>query len=98
MHTLTALLRVLLWLLAALLAALALGAFAGLNPSAPIWMRTLSAFEGVMFGQWASSYVRGVTEALLSALAVFLAALPAVPSPPASIKHKPSNSTPNRKV
>ena len=77
------LLRILLWLLAAALAALALGAFASLNPAAPTWMRTLSALEGVLAKPTAGhgaglpgGYPRGLTEALLSALAVFLAALP----------------------
>lgn len=76
------LLRTLLWLLAAALAALALGAFASLNPAAPTWMRTLSALEGVLQGRLfhgpglPGAYARGLTEALLSALAVFLAALP----------------------
>ena len=85
---LSVLLRTLLWVLAAVLAALALGAFASLNPAAPTWMRTLGALEGVLqarlFGGpglggpgLLGAYPRGLTEALLSALAVFLAALPA---------------------
>ena len=45
---LSVLLRTLLWVLAAVLAALALGAFASLNPAAPTWMRTLGALEGVL--------------------------------------------------
>lgn len=86
-RVLSALLRLLLWLLAAVLAALALGAFASLNSAAPTWMRTLSALEGVLQGRLfhganfyglglPGAYPRGLTEALLSALAVFLAALP----------------------
>ncbi len=91
-RVLNVLLRTLLWLLGAVLAALALGAFASLNPAAPTWMRTLSALEGVLQGRLfhgaglLGAYPRGLTEALLSALAVFLAALPgagrAVPTHP----------------
>ncbi len=68
--------RALLWLLSALLGALALGAFASLNPGAPVGLRTLGAVEGVLFGNVLSGYLRGLTEALLSALAVLLAARP----------------------
>ncbi len=82
-RVLSVLLRTLLWVLAAVLAALALGAFASLNPAAPTWMRTLGALEGVLQARlWGGpglpgAYPRGLTEVLLSALAVFLAALPA---------------------
>lgn len=76
MKALIILLKVLLWLLAAVLGALALGAFASLNPAAPTWMRTLSAVEGVLLGHLLSAYPRGVIEALGAATAVYLAALP----------------------
>ncbi len=82
MRGLRALLRVLLWLLAAALGALALGAFASLNPAAPIWMRTLSAAEGLLLGQVSAPYPRGLAETLLCAATVFWAALPSrLPAP-----------------
>ncbi|WP_237724929.1 hypothetical protein [Deinococcus alpinitundrae] len=92
-RVLSVLVRTLLWLLAAVLAALALGAFASLNPAAPTWMRTLGALEGVLEGRLfggadvagagvPGAYPRGLTEALLSALAVFLAARPAARATP----------------
>ncbi|AWN22041.1 hypothetical protein DKM44_01305 [Deinococcus irradiatisoli] len=68
--------RAALWLLAALLGALALGAFASLNPGAPMGLRALSAAEGVVLGGVLGGYLRGLIEALLAALAVLLAARP----------------------
>ena len=94
MRVLRVSLRVLLLLLAALLGALALGAFASLNPGAPTWMRTLGAAEGLLLGQLLgrsfqtgplqSGEMRGFALAGLSALAVFAAAWPRPerPAPP----------------
>ncbi|WP_420594912.1 hypothetical protein [Deinococcus sp.] len=82
MRALRFLLRLLLVLLAIGLAAAALGAFASLNPAAPIWMRTLSALESLALGHDLTAYPRGLIEAGLSALAVFLAALPSTPRVP----------------
>lgn len=87
MNVLIVLSKILLWLLTAVLAALALGAFASLNPAAPTWMRTLSAVEGVLLGQLLSAYPRGILEALGAAVSVYLAALPtargrSIPDPP----------------
>lgn len=86
MRALSILVRLLLLLLAAALGALALGAFASLNPGAPTWMRTLSAAEGLLLGPLLgkafqtgllpSGEWRGFALAGLSALAVFLAAWP----------------------
>ena len=89
MRVLAALLRALLIVLALLLGALALGAFASLNPASPAWMRTLSAAEGVLLGTPAlkglliqNAYLRGAALAVLAAACVFLAAWPSTPTPP----------------
>jgi hypothetical protein len=81
-------------LLAVVLGALALGAFASLNPGAPTWMRTLSAAEGLLLSRQVQAGVlqagelRGFLEASLSALAVFLAAWPR-PGRPATLPEQP---------
>ncbi|AZI42955.1 hypothetical protein EHF33_09540 [Deinococcus psychrotolerans] len=82
--------KILLWLLAAVLGALALGAFASLNPAAPTWMRALSALEGVLLSHLLTAYPRGILEALGAALVVFLAALPTAANSTAKVASKPA--------
>lgn len=59
-------------LLTLLLAVLTLGSYAGLNPNAPLWLRSVGMLEALLLGSWGSGGGRGfsgaVTLTLLTSL------------------------------
>lgn len=63
-------------LLTLLLAVLTLGSFAGLNPNAPLWLRSVGTLETLLLGQWGLKAGRGFGSAVgLTLLTSLLAAV-----------------------